>query len=82
MKEIQLTQGYVALVDDDDYERVSRLNGVRTIGRKNGKDISLCYNYLCSNKRGLFKIAPLYLGKPEKGLEIDHIEGDGLIIER
>ena len=50
MKEIQLTQGYVALVDDDDYERVSRLKWCASIRRKNGK-ISV-YAITNVNKRG------------------------------
>lgn len=71
MKEIQLTQGRVALVDDDDFERMSSSNW--------------CFHpsgYACrSGGRG--KIIMMHreiLGDKycENNLEIDHINRDGL----
>ena len=70
MKEIPLTRGKVALIDDRDFEEVSKhcWRAVRphkiwyACGRVNGEDVYL---------------HRLLLGPPE-GKEVDHINGDGL----
>jgi hypothetical protein len=80
MKEIKLTMGQVALVDDEDFDRVNAFKwcvkkfirsgkvyyyGERAIKSENGKQK---HQY----------IHQFIIGTPEKGLEIDHIDGNKL----
>lgn len=76
MVEIPLTQGFVALVDDEDFEKVcskrwhvSKLHG------------DICYaqhNYRVGKRFGSTKMHHLVIGKPPKGYVVDHINGNGL----
>lgn len=76
MKEIQLTQGKIALVDDCDYERLNRhkwcavkhfntFYAVRNSPRINGKQRRIHMHHEI-------------IGKPSKNLVTDHKNGDGL----
>lgn len=70
MKEIELTRGYKAIVDDDIYEKLStkkwraqkNYSTVYAITGK-GKDVKYMHRVLC---------------EPEKGFVVDHINGNGL----
>ena len=75
MKEVQLTKGFVALVDDEDYEAVSRYKwGVLKsgnvtyakayIGKVDGK-----YTYMYLHR---------FILSPDKTINVDHVNGDGL----
>jgi hypothetical protein len=66
MKTIELTQGYVALVDDEDFDALSqhRWHAVR------GKDTV----YARWGKVYLHRV----IMNAQKGQEVDHINGDGL----
>ena len=75
MKEIKLTQGKVALVDDDDFEY---LNQWKWHARKD------CNTYYARRTKNRI---PLYMhhdiiGKPIKGIVTDHIDGNGLNNQR
>lgn len=61
MKEIKLTQGKVAIVDDEDYERINKHKWC-CIGGYAGRNINGKHYYLHWE----------IIGKPKKGLEIDH----------
>jgi hypothetical protein len=79
MKEIQLTQGRVAIVDDEDYDIVNKYNWWAV----QGGDIHKVYyaqKWLCRVK-GVKKYEMLHnfiAGRPGYKLFIDHINGDGL----
>jgi len=77
MKEISLTQGQVALVDDEDYERLSQWKwhcakmervychyARRTISTERGRGFGIWMH------REIIEIP--------KGMQCDHIDGDGL----
>jgi len=72
--EIPLTRGYVALVDDSDYERVARHNWCAAPNATN-----------CYATRGLWVDGKFFrifmhrfiLGLPD-GIQVDHVDGDGL----
>ena len=78
MKEIPLTQGYVALVDDCDYERVSahkwhaepvpRLSGICVYAQRTFR----LEGKTCAIRLHRFLICP------PPGLVVDHKNGDGL----
>lgn len=71
MKEIQLTRGYVALVDDEDFERV---NAIKWHAQPNHAGIV----YASANIRHTrLKMHRFILGTHD-GLQVDHIDGDGL----
>jgi len=77
MKKIKLTQGKVALVDDKDFERVNKK-------RWQAQQKPATY-YVIGQTSKLSKGGQktIYLhreiiGKPPKGMEVDHINGDGL----
>lgn len=71
MKKIPLSQGKFALVDDDDFERVSKWkwsyfkaqDGCERAVRNNGKTSVYLHRFLV---------------EPPKGYEVDHIDHDGL----
>ena len=71
-KEIQLTQGKVAIVDDEDFERINQWKwyyggGYAGRNKKRTKGIP----------RGL-SLHCFIMGKPSDGLEVDHIDGNKL----
>ncbi len=75
MKKISLTQGKFALVDDSDYENIAKF---RWQAIKQG------YNYYAARtsktingKRNTIRMHMVIM-KTQKGMETDHIDGDGL----
>lgn len=72
MKEIPLTQGLVALVDDDDYEWLMRRRWHANRNRPTAK----FYAQSVINKKNTI-MHRLILGA-RKGEQVDHINGDGL----
>lgn len=76
MREIELTQGYVAMVDDEDYDLVSQYKWHIDKNRSN-------INYAKCSYRANGKINTLYMhrlimGDIPKKMVIDHVDGDGL----
>jgi len=77
MKEIQLTRGYVALVDDEDYELVSQYNWSVSIK-----------NHTCYARSRLGKadnpdtLLHRFLLNAPAGVEVDHKDGNGLNCQR
>jgi hypothetical protein len=75
MKEIQLTQGKVALVDDEDFEYLNQfrwfsnnMNGKFYVGR-----------YITVSKYKQIRISMhRFIMKPEKGMVIDHLDRNPL----
>ncbi len=80
MKEIKLTKGFVTIVDDEDYARLSKLSWFAQRG------FSKWYASRCQyigKIKGKHKSKHLYMhnflvGVIPKGKMIDHINGDGL----
>ena len=80
MKEIKLSQGYVAIVDDEDYERVAKYNWHAVIQHR--LDLSTRVYAARGIRKADGKFVKGYLhrlisGTPE-GMDTDHINGDSL----
>ena len=76
MKEIFLTQGQVALVDDNMFEE---LNQFKWQVRKHGKTFyAQRSSSQINDKRYTIHMHHEILGKPPKGFEVDHENGNGL----
>ncbi len=75
MKEIQLTQGKVALVDDEDYEY---LNQFRWHAHKSKRTWSVRRNISIGHSKGTVLCMHIVLMSPPKGFEIDHKDHNGL----
>lgn len=73
-KRLLLSQGAVALVDDEDYERASAFKWSLT--NTKGKR----YAFRCVNRTTLY--LHTFLMRPPRGLEVDHRNGDGLDCRR
>lgn len=84
MKEIPLTQGFVALIDDDDFDLVSALKWRASPG-KNGNTYAVTGYNLSARRRALgikcnnpeIRMHRLITSCPD-GMEVDHINCDGL----
>jgi hypothetical protein len=74
MKTITLTQGNVAIVDDDDYKM---LIAHRWFTMKSGNQFYAVRNENNGKKRRLIMMHRVILLTP-KGMDTDHISGDGL----
>lgn len=74
MKMIQLTQGKVTLIDDVDYELISRH---KWCAKKGGK---IYYAVRCIQQNGKSKIIWMHheILKTPPGMETDHKDGNGL----
>lgn len=81
MKEIQLTQGKVALVDDDMHEELSQHKWYTHRPKKH-----LCYAQrnapTINGKRGTIRMHHIVIGFPPEGLMTDHRDGSGLNNQR
>ena len=80
MKEIQLTQNQVALVVDEDFER---LNQFKWYAKKNGNIFYACRN-LCKvkSKQTTVYMHHEVIDRPPKGMVNDHRNGRGLDNQR
>jgi len=75
MKEIKLTQGKIALVDDEDFERI---NQYKWCVKKYPKTFYAHRSGPTVNgKQKTIKMHHEIMGKPLKGFETDHINGCG-----
>lgn len=83
-KEIQLTQGKVTIVDDDLFEEVNKFKWhINTTHDKNHNIFYACrwFGWWQKRKLVLMHLYIYYLktgSYPEKGLELDHVNHDGL----
>ena len=76
MKLIPLTQGKFAQVDDEDFDIASQYNWHVT---ESGATFYASRAILpVSDKLGKQKLHHLIIGKPDIGMVVDHIDGDGL----
>lgn len=80
MKEIKLSQGLVALVDDEDFEW---LNQWKWCAKQSYNTFYAERRLSAVNgKRELIKLHHVIIGKPPKGFETDHENGNGLDNQR
>jgi len=72
MKTIPLTQGKVAIVDDEDFDRVSQKKWYAQHNK------NTFYAMTRNGKNGGHELMHRRIMNPPKGLEVDHINHDGL----
>ena len=71
MEYINLTQGHIAIVDDEDYERVNQYKWCYCQGYAQ-RYINKGY------KKRAIELMHRFINKTDEGLHTDHINGDGL----
>jgi hypothetical protein len=82
MREIPLTKGYVALIDEDDYERVAAFKWTALVAKR--KDRTVVYGYRREGwdqpKRRWTKMVYLhrFIVSAPLGVDVDHRDGNGL----
>lgn len=80
MKEIKLTQGKVALVDDDAFDVLNRVKWYATYTHSNWYAVR---NYRIGVRRqGREKMHHRIIGHPMPGFVTDHLDGNGLNNQR
>jgi len=77
MKEIKLTQGKVALVDDEDFDRVMNA-GKWYVLKSNITYYAVKNTPRINGKQKKISLHTFILGTPEDGYEIDHKDNNGL----
>jgi hypothetical protein len=75
-KEINLTQGLVAIVDDDMYEELSKYKWHCV--KSGATYYAARHIHPVSAKLGKLRMHHAVIGKPEDNLVVDHIDGNGL----
>jgi len=79
MKEIQLTQGKIALVDDADFEQVNRY---KWYAKRSPKRVYVSRNLPLSGRKRTTQYLHQFLLNPPENSEIDHLDHDGLNNQR
>lgn len=76
MKEIKLTKGFVALVDDDDYEYLNQFKWCIKTWEKSRTQYAARYKKI----DGKYKVIPMHrmIMNTPIGMEVDHRDGNGL----
>ena len=74
MKEIELTQGKVAIVDDEDYEKLNQFRWYAV--KKAGTYYAMRTRY--EPRRETIRMHREILGDIPDDMQVDHIDGDGL----
>ena len=78
MKQIPLTRGLFAVVDDDDYEKVASVKWQASKDKR--AERTVYYPVHGYRENGKTRILPLthFILSPPKGMQVDHINGDTL----
>ena len=79
-KEIKLTQGKATLVDDADFEWLNQWNW--TTSNVEDKHYAIRNDYKSKGRNNLVRMHRVIMGDRCKGLDVDHIDGDGLNNQR
>lgn len=74
MKEIPLTRGYVAIVDDEDFERFGCVRWAALVTKR----ATYAQRRVGSRTNGRIVLLHREIMGAERGMEVDHIDGDGL----
>lgn len=70
MKLISLSQGFVAQIDDEDFEDISRYNWYARVGK---------YTVYAATSRPLYTLfMHVLIMSPPVGFDVHHIDGNGL----
>ena len=80
MKELSLSQGKVALVDDDTYEQVSQY--FWHVQKRAKRYYAGRYRRKHEGKPGIIMLHHVVMGTPPSGYEVDHKDGEGLNNQR
>jgi hypothetical protein len=78
MKEVQLTQGYVAFVDDEDFERVSKYPWTPNVCSTKNTVYAQRNMYREDGKRTTQSLQRFILGVTDHKAEVDHEDHNGL----
>jgi hypothetical protein len=76
MREIKLTQNQVAVVDDDDYERLNQFKWC--ISRTGKLSYAMRNSPRIKGKRHRIYMHHAVIGTPPNGLQVDHKNGQGV----
>jgi hypothetical protein len=85
MKEVQLTQGYIALVDDSDYELVIQSTWYALVAKRKDGSIRAVYATRSVRTDSGFKTEYLHrfiAGVTDSKTDVDHEDHDGLNCQR
>lgn len=77
-KEIKLTQGKVALVDDADFDYLNQWKWYTHRDPKNGKFYAVRNYKICNNKRGRILLHRLIINNTNTKMHTDHCNGNTL----
>ena len=81
MKEIQLTQGKVSFVDDEDYEYLNQFRW-SAMKSRNGDTWYAKRNIKKGDPKNCFQIHKMLMFDGQNQLRVDHIDGNGLNNQR
>ena len=74
MKTLELTKGKIALIDDDDYACALQYQWYATLR----KCVWYAYRMVCVDDKQAMIFLHRFLMEPPAGMQVDHIDGDGL----
>jgi hypothetical protein len=75
MREIKLTKGFVAMIDDDDYDLLNTHHWYTSISKTHHKTN---YYACCMHEYKYMSMHQFIIGKAPKGYIVDHKDGNGL----
>jgi HNH endonuclease/AP2 domain len=78
MKTIELTQGYVALIDDEDYARASQFKWQAQVTPNSDRVYAVRTARKANVKRTMQRLHRFILGVTDPKIEVDHINRNGL----
>jgi AP2 domain len=82
MRTVELTQGYVTLVDDADFDRVSAHKWCANVDRRRGKVYAYRKTHGPHHKRTSLYLHRELLGVTNPKVRVDHDDGNGLNNQR
>ena len=85
MKTVPLSQGYFAIIDDQDFARVSRFKWyAKVMRRKDGsvRNVYAAQNVRRDGERTTEKLHRFIMGVTDPKIQIDHIDGTGTNCQR